>query len=148
MRTFFVGLALGLGIGFLLVPRHNDEHDQLIRERTRELQRSLPQHHERALQSAAIQERDRFTVPRRPQYQSRAGAVRVGIHPVALLNMATKKELVSAGIEPALVAKIIAGRPYLSLQDARDRSTISVDTLASLERAAAAHEPIPLQPLA
>jgi hypothetical protein len=148
MRTFFVGLALGFGIGFLLLPRKNDEHEQLIRERTRELQRSLPEHKERALQSAAIQERDRFSVPRRPRYESRAGAVRVGIHPVAFLNMATEKELVSAGIDAAQAAKIIAARPYVSLHDARDRALISADTLASVEYAAAAHEPIPLQPFA
>ncbi|HSB76355.1 MAG TPA: hypothetical protein VLC12_11945 [Terriglobales bacterium] len=148
MKTFLLGLALGFGVGLLLLPKNGNEHDELIRERTRELQRSLPQHKERELQSAAIQARDRFSVPRRPRYESRAGALRAGIHPIALLNMATEKELAAAGIEPALAAKIIAGRPYLSLQDARDRALLSVVTLASLERAAEAHEPVPLQPLA
>ena len=45
MKMFLVGLALGVGIGFLLLPKSSDEHDQLIRERTRELQRSLPKTH-------------------------------------------------------------------------------------------------------
>jgi hypothetical protein len=117
MKTFFVGLALGFGIGFLLLPKNGNEHEELLREKTRELQRSLPQAEERELQSAAIQERDRFTRPRRPEYGSRAGAVRTGIHPVSLLNMATERELVSAGVEPALASKIIAARPYTSLQE-------------------------------
>jgi hypothetical protein len=148
MKTFLVGLALGFGIGFLLLPKSGDEHDQLMRERTRELQRRLPQHKERELQSAAIQERDRFTRPRRPRFESRAGALRVGIHPIALLNLASEKELISAGIEPALATKIVAGRPYASLQDARDRGLLSVETLASIEQAAQSREPLPLQPLA
>lgn len=148
MRTFFVGLALGLGIGFLLLPRSSDEHDQLIRERTRELQRSLPQHQERALQSAAIQERDRFSHPRRPEYISRAGARRAGIHPVAFLNMAKEKDLLSAGIDSEVAAKIVAGRPYVSLQDATGRGQLSLSTLSAIEKAAQAHEPLPLQPFA
>jgi hypothetical protein len=92
MKTFFVGLALGFGIGFLLLPKSGNEHEELRRERTRELQRSLPQDEERALQSAAVQERDRFTHPRNLEYESRAGDVRTGIHPSAVLNMAAEKE--------------------------------------------------------
>jgi hypothetical protein len=148
MKTFFVGLALGFGIGFLLLPKSGNEHEELQREKTRELQRSLPQDEERALQSAAIQKRDRFSVPRRPEYRSRAGAIRTGIHPLALLNMATEKELVAAGVDPAQASKIIAHRPYTSLQDAMDRGLLSLRTLAEIQKAAAAHEPIPLQSLA
>jgi hypothetical protein len=148
MKTFFVGLALGFGIGFLLLPKSGNEHEELLREKTRELQRSLPQDEERALQSAAIQERGGFTHPRRPRYASRAGAIRTGIHPIALLNMATEKELVSAGLGPALASKIIAGRPFTSLQDAMDRGLFSLGTLGEIQKAADAHEPLPLQPLA
>ena len=148
MKTFFVGLALGFGIGFLLLPRSSNEHEDLIREKTRELQRSVPPHEERELQSAAIQERDRFTRPRRPEYDSRGGAVRTGIHPVAFLNMATEKELRSAGLDEALAAKIVAGRPFTSLHDAMDRGLLSLGTLAEIEKAAQAREPLPLQPLA
>lgn len=144
MKTFFVGLALGFGIGFLLLPKSGNEHEELRREKARELQRSLPQDEERALQSAAIKERDRFTHPRRPEYASRTRAVRTGIHPIALLNMATEKELLSAGLEPALASKIIVGRPYTSLQDAMDRCLLSFRALAELQKAAAVHEPIPL----
>lgn len=147
MKAFFVGLALGFGIGFLLLPKSGNEHDELIRERTRELQRSLPQHQERELQRSAIQERDRFSRPRTPQYMSRAAAVRTGIHPVALLNMATEKELRAAGIDPELVSKITAGRPYTSLQDARERGLLSADVLFAVEKAAQEREPLPLQPL-
>ena len=148
MKTFFVGLALGFGIGFLLLPKTGNEREELQREKTRELQRSLPDHNERALQSTAIQERDRFSLPRRPKYQSRGGAIRTGIHPVALLNMATEKELVAAGVDPAQASKIIAHRPYSSLQDAMDRGLLSLGALAEIQKAAAAHEPVPLQPLA
>ena len=148
MKAFFVGLALGFGIGFLLLPKSGNEHDELIRERTRELQRSLPQHQERELQRSAIQERDRFSRPRTPEYMSRAAAVRTGIHPVALLNMATEKELRAAGIDPELVSKITAGRPYTSLQDARERGLLSADVLFAIEKAAQEREPLPLQPLA
>jgi hypothetical protein len=148
MKAFFVGLALGFGIGFLLLPKSSTEHDELIRERTRELQRSLPQHKERELQRSAIQERDRFSRPRRPEYMSHAAAVRTGIHPVALLNMATEKELRAAGIDPELVSKIIGRRPYTSLQDARDRGLLSADVLSAIEKAAQEREPLPLQPLA
>jgi hypothetical protein len=148
MKTFFVGLALGFGIGFLLLPKSGNEHEELQREKTRELQRSLPHDEERARQSAAIRERDRFSVPRRPEYESRGGAVRTGIHPVALLNMASEKELVAAGVDPGQASKIIAHRPYSSLQDAMDRGFLSLGTLAEVQKAAAAHEPTPLQPLA
>ncbi len=148
MKTFFVGLALGFGIGFLLLPKSGNEREELQRGKTRELQRSLPEHQERTLQSAAIQERGRFSVPRRPQYESRAGAVRAGIHPVALLNMATEEELVAAGLDPVQVSKITAHRPYASLQDAMHRGALSPGTLVELQKAASAHEPIPLQPLA
>lgn len=148
MKAFFVGLALGFGIGFLLLPKSGNEHDELIRERTRELQRSLPQHQERELERSAIQERDRFSRPRTPEYMSRAAAVRTGIHPVALLNMATEKELRAAGIDPELVSKITAGRPYTSLQDARERGLLSADVLFAIEKAAQEREPLPLQPLA
>ena len=148
MKIFFVGLALGFGIGFLLLPKTGNEREELQREKTRELQRSLPDHNERALQSAAIQERDRFSLPRRPKYQSRGGAIRTGIHPVALLNLATEKELVAAGVDPAQASKIIAHRPYSSLQDAIDRGLLSLGALAEIQKGAAAHEPVPLQPLA
>ena len=148
MKTFFVGLALGFGIGFLLLPKSGNEREELQREKTRELQRSLPEHKERALQSAAIQERDRFSLQRRPGYESGGGAIRTGIHPVALLNMATEKELVAAGLDPAQASQIITHRPYTSLQDAMDRGLLSLGTLAEIQKAPAAHEPIPLQPLA
>ena len=139
MKTFFVGLALGFGIGFLLLPRSGNEHEELIRERTRELQRALPQDHQRELRSASIQARDRYTRPRRPAYIS-AGTVRVGIHPVALLNMATEKQLITAGMEPALASKIIAHRPYTSIQDAMDRGLLDYGTLALVQDAARAWE--------
>ena len=148
MKIFFVGLALGFGIGFLLLPKTGNEREELQREKTRELQRSLPDHNERALQSAAIQERNRFSLPRRPKYQSRGGAIRTGIHPVALLNLATEKELVAAGVDPAQASKIIAHRPYSSLQDAIDRGLLSLGALAEIQKGAAAHELVPLQPLA
>lgn len=148
MKAFFLGVALGFGIGFLLLPKSGNEHDELIRERTRELQRSLPQHKERELQRSAIRERDRFILPRRPEYMSHAAAARTGIHPVALLNMATEKELRAAGINPELVSKIIASRPYTSFQDARERGVLSADVLSALEKAAQQREPLPLQPLA
>ena len=147
MKAFFVGLALGFGIGILLLPRNNDEREQLLRERTRELQRSVPDTKERELQSAAIQERDRFTVPRIPGYGSRAGARRVGIHPIVLLNMATEQELLSAGVEPQEASRILARRPFTSLQDAVNRE-VSPSTLALIEKAAHAHEPLPVQPMA
>ncbi|HTM43012.1 MAG TPA: hypothetical protein VL177_18975 [Terriglobales bacterium] len=148
MKIFFVGLALGFGIGFLLLPKSGNEHEELQREKTRELQRNLPQHTERALQSAAIQERDRFSLPRRPEYESRGGAIRTGIHPIAVLNMATEKELVAAGVDPAQASKIISHRPYTSLQDAMDRGLLSLGALAEIQKGAAAHELVPLQPLA
>lgn len=148
MKTFFVGLAVGFGIGLLLLPKNSNEREELLREKTRELQRSLPQDDERALQSAAVRGHDRFTRPRRPEYESRSGAIRAGIHPIAFLNMATEKELVAAGVDPALASKILAHRPYASLQDAMDRGFLSLGTLAEVEKAAAAHESIPLQPLA
>jgi len=44
MKIFFVVLALGFGIGFLLLPKSGNEHEELQREKTRELQRNLPQH--------------------------------------------------------------------------------------------------------
>ncbi|HLK31790.1 MAG TPA: hypothetical protein VKT29_01790 [Terriglobales bacterium] len=148
MKAFFVGVALGFGIGILLLPRSSDEHEQLMREKTRELQRSVPQTKERELQSAAIKARDRFSVPRRPEYGSRAGAIRTGIHPIALMNMASEKELASAGLAPELVAQIIAGRPYHSLRDAMDRGLLSLGALAAIEKEAQAREPLPLQPFA
>lgn len=148
MKTFFVGLALGFGIGFLLLPRSSNEHEDLIREKTRELQRALPPPRERELQSAAIEARDRFSRPRRPEYESRGGAIRAGIHPVAFLNMASEKDLRSAGLDAALAGKIVAGRPYASLQDAMDRGLLSLGTLADIQSAAQAREPLPLQPLA
>jgi hypothetical protein len=148
MKTFFMGLALGFGIGFLLLPKSGNEREELQREKTRELQRSLPHDQERALQSAAIQERGRFSVPRRLEYESRGGAIRTGIHPIAFLNMATEKDLVAAGVDPGQASKIIARRPYTSLQDAMDRGLLSLGTLADIRKAAAAHEPIPLQSLA
>ena len=148
MKTFFVGLALGFGIGFLLLPKSGNEREELLRDKTRELQRSLPEHQERALQSAAIRERDHFSVPRRSRYESRAGAIRAGIHTLAILNMATEKELVAAGVDPAQASKIIAHRPYTPLQDAMHCGLLSLGTLASIQKAAAAHQPIPLPPLA
>ncbi|HKU21774.1 MAG TPA: hypothetical protein VJQ50_12220 [Terriglobales bacterium] len=148
MKAFFLGVALGFGIGFLLLPKSGNEHDELIRERTRELQRSLPQHKERELQRSAIQERDRFRLPRRPEYMSFAGARRTGIHPIAVLNMATEKELASAGLGAEQASKIIAGRPYTSLQDAMGRGLLSLGNLAEIQKAAEEREPLPLQPLA
>ena len=148
MKTFFVGLAVGFGIGFLLLPKSGNEHEELLREKTRELQRSLPQDEERALQSAAVRGHDRDTRPRRPEYESRGGAIRTGVHPLALLNMATEKELVAVGVDPALASRIIAHRPYASLQDAIDRGPLSLGTLASVQKAADAHEPFSLQPMA
>jgi hypothetical protein len=148
MKTFFVGLALGFGIGFLLLPRSNNEREDLIRERTRELQRTLPAQRERELQSAAIQERDRFSRPRRPEYIGSGGAVRAGIHPVSFLNMATEKDLQSAGMDAELAARIIAHRPYSSLQDAMERGPLSASAISEVQKAAAAREPLPLQPLA
>src|SRR5574337_948255 len=68
MKTFFVGLALGFGIGFLLLPRSGNEHDDLIRERTRELQRALPSNHQRELRNASVAARDRYSRSRRPAY--------------------------------------------------------------------------------
>ena len=149
MKMFFVGLALGVGIGFLLLPKSSDEHDQLIRERTRELQRSLPKTQERALQSAAIQERDHFSHPRRPAYISRAGAIRAGIHPMVALNTAPEKELVSFyGVSPEEAARIVAARPFTSIQDARDRAGLSEEALADIRQGAQAKEPQPIQPTA
>lgn len=137
MKTFFVGLALGFGIGFLLLPRSGNEHDELIRERTRELQRAVPTDHQRELRNASIEARDRYSRPRRPAYIS-AGTVRVGIHPVVLLNMAREKELMAAGIDAELASKIIAHRPYASLQDAMDRGLLDYATLALIQDAARA----------
>ena len=148
MKAFFVGVALGFGIGLLLLPRGGNEHEELMREKTRELQRTPPQHTERELQSAAIRAHDQFTRPRRPEYASRGGARRAGIHPVALLNMATEKELVSAGLEPELASRILAGRPYASLQDAMQRQEVTPATLELIEKAAEAREPGSVQPLA
>ncbi len=148
MKTFLVGLALGFGMGFLLLPRSGNERDDLMRERTRELQRNLPQDQERTLQRAAIPGGHRFLPPRQAKYLSHAAARRVGIHPVGFLNLAKEKELVSAGIDPELAAKIVAGRPYVSLQDAMDRGLLSLGTLAVIQRAAEAREPLSLQPLA
>ncbi len=148
MKAFLVGLALGFGIGFLLLPKSGNEHDDLMRERTRDLQRNLPQNQQRTLQRAAIHDRHRFSPPRRPQYLSHAAARRVGVHPMTFLNMAKEKELVAAGIDPGLAAKIVAGRPYVSLQDAMDRGLLSLGALAAIQRAAEAREPLPLQPLA
>lgn len=148
MKTFLLGLALGFGVGLLLLPKNGNEHDELIRERTRELQRSLPQHKERELQSAAIQARDRFSVPRRPRYESRAGALRAGIHPLSVLNMASEKQLARAGIAPESVSRIVASRPYASLSQAMDRGLLSFDDLSRVEKLAESAEPLPLQPLA
>ena len=139
MKSFFVGLALGFGIGFLLLPRSGNEHDELIRERTRELQRTLPPSHQRELRSASVKARDRYSLPRRPAYIS-AGAVRVGIHPVTFLNMAAEHELIKAGLEPALASKIVAHRPYTSIQDAMDRGLLDYGTLALVQDAARAWE--------
>jgi hypothetical protein len=135
MKIFFVGLALGFGIGFLLLPRTGNEHDDLIRERTRDLRRALPPNHQRELRSASVAARDRYSRPRRPAYIS-AGAVRVGIHPVAFLNMATERQLITAGIEPHMASKIIAHRPYSSIQDAMDRGLLDYGTLALVQDAA------------
>jgi hypothetical protein len=148
MKAFFVGVALGFGIGILLLPRSSSEHEQLMRERTRELQRSLPQTKERELQSTAIRDSDRFTRPRRPEYVSRASARRAAIHPVTVLNMASEKELLSAGLEPELASRIISGRPYASLQDARNRDLLSVSTLEAIEQVAQSSEPGSMQPWA
>ncbi|HEU5335644.1 MAG TPA: hypothetical protein VFU27_06755 [Terriglobales bacterium] len=139
MKTFFVGLALGFGIGFLLLPRSGNEHDELIRERTRELQRAVPTNHQRELRNASIEARDRYSRPRRPAHFG-AGAVRVGIHPVALLNMATEKQLITAGLEPQMASKIVAHRPYSSIQDAMDRGLLDYGTLALAQDAARAWE--------
>ncbi len=139
MKTFFVGLALGFGIGFLLLPRSGNEHDDLIRERTRELQRALPSNHQRELRSASVAARDRYSRSRRPAYVG-AGPVRVGIHPVTVLNTATEKQLITAGIEPALASKIIAHRPYTSIQDAMDRGLLDYGALVLVQDAARAWE--------
>jgi hypothetical protein len=148
MKTFVMGLALGFGISLLLLPKSGNEHEELMREKTRELQRSLPQTGERELQSASLQQRERFTRPGTPQYRSRTGAVRTGIHPIVVLNTATEEELLSAGVEPELASKIAAGRPYTSLQDAMDRGLLSPGTLAIIQQAAQARKPLPLQPMA
>ena len=148
MKSFLMGLALGFGIGLLLLPRSGNEQEELLREKTRELQRSTPQTGEREVQSTGLHRRDRFTRPRKPQYGSHGGAVRAGIHPIVVLNTATEKELLSAGVETELASKIVAGRPYTSLRDAMDRGLLPLGTLAIIQQVAQDREPLPLQSMA
>jgi hypothetical protein len=56
--------------------------------------------------------------------------------------------MLSAGLEPELASRIISGRPYASLQDARNRDLLSVSTLEAIEQVAQSSEPGSMQPWA
>jgi DNA uptake protein ComE-like DNA-binding protein len=65
------------------------------------------------------------------------------------LNTAPEKELVSFyGVSPEEAARIVAARPFTSIQDARDRAGLSEEALADIRQGAQAKEPQPIQPTA
>jgi hypothetical protein len=65
MKTFFAGLALGLSIGMLVVPRTSQEAYRHFRQRTQELEKSAPATDERSIRSTQTPAPERSDVRHR-----------------------------------------------------------------------------------
>lgn len=149
MKTFLMGLGIGVGLGVLLAPRSGEVSRSKVRERFGSLRKDVKRQAGKA--KDAVQETiaahaqdpyDNKSQSGPPKSQSgppfsakkdQAREVRPLSNPDPI-NVFSREDLMSvSGIGPALADKIISGRPYLSAQELLDREILSQSTFMELE---------------
>ncbi len=134
MKSFLVGLGIGVGLAMLLAPESGDRtRRKAWRSVTGRLDK-LSQHAPFAGQAEThsklrSQEREQQDAPgSSKKRQGRAGRS-------DSINSLSRDELMTVnGIGPVLADRIISGRPYSSTRDLVDRGIIAQGTLEELER--------------
>ena len=142
MKTFLMGLGIGVGLGVLLAPRSGEVSRSKVRERfgslMKDVKRQAGKAKDAVQETVAAHAQDPYDNKSQsgPPFSAKKDQARE-VRPLSNpdpINVFSREDLMSvSGIGPALADKIISGRPYLSAQELLDREILSQSTLMELE---------------
>lgn len=137
MRSFLIGLGLGIAAGTMIAPARGDETRDRVRERAEEILGRVRARANRAWQRAAMAGdvvQKMRTPARRPRRESAGREERDGS--ATRLNSISREELMQVyGIGPVLADKIIQNRPYNRAAEVVERGILPQSTFESLREA-------------
>lgn len=146
MKSFLAGLGTGVAIGVLIAPRSGNETRSQLRTKANDIGDRAAQQAERARRVAADLQEQAGSLGQKAVEQARNAtsqireaaqrlAVRAGVGPLAMLNTASREELMEVrGIGPVLADRIIEGRPFTSADQVVERGILPANLLEELTR--------------
>ena len=146
MKSFFVGLGTGFVLGILFAPRSGDETRQRIQSKARAASDLALEQAERVRRAASDLQDQAGSLGQRAAeegwkttYQikdvAQDVATNAGVGPLAVLNTASREELMNMrGIGPLLADRIVEGRPFMSTQQVVERGILPANLLDELTR--------------
>ena len=137
MRSFLIGLGLGIAAGTMIAPAKGDETRDRVRERADEILGRVRARANRAWQRAAMAG-DVVRSMRTPARSQRRESIQREDRDdsATRLNSISREELLQVyGIGPVLADKIIQNRPYTRAAEVVERGILPQSTFESLRAA-------------
>ncbi len=146
MKSLLAGIASGVALGVLFAPTRGEQTRRRIRAKATEIGDRAMAEAERLKGAAGDYAQQGGSYAQRVAEQAsdttshlkdaaQRIATKAGLGPLAMLNTASREELMTVrGIGPVLADRIIKGRPFTSAEQVMERGILPANILEELKR--------------